>query len=60
MSDESDILDLIHQADTRQFERDINKLERLADVGDRIVAQQAVMIAAKKEAGSDPTQPNTE
>ncbi len=48
------ILDLIDKADTRQFDRDIRKLERLADVGDRIVAQQAVLIAARGN-GSDPT-----
>ena len=61
MADEEEILDLIDQAETRQFARDIDKLERLADigepfelvdVGDRIVAQQAILIAAK--AGSDP------
>lgn len=50
----TDILDLIDKADTRQFDRDITKLERLADVGDRIVAQQAALIAIR-EKGSDPT-----
>jgi hypothetical protein len=52
----TEVLDLIDKADTRQFERDIQKLERLVDVGDRIVAQQAVLAAAKEE-GSDPTMP---
>lgn len=52
-----EILDAIDKAETRQFARDIDKLEKLVDIGDRIVAQQAVLMAAKKEAGSDPTQP---
>lgn len=53
---EDEILDLIDKAETRQFGRDIDKLERLVDIGDRIVAQQAVLIGAKAETqGSDPT-----
>ena len=57
MADEDEVLDLIDKASTQQFARDINQLERLVDVGDRIVAQQAVMMAAKKEGLSDPTEP---
>lgn len=51
MTDEEQILDLIHKASTQQFDRDINQLERIVDVGDRIVAQQAVLMGAK----ADPT-----
>lgn len=55
---EEEVLDLIDKAQTQQFARDINQLERLVDVGDRIVAQQAVLIGAKQEASSDPTEPD--
>lgn len=58
MSDESEILDLIDLAATKQFDRDIRQLERLADVGDRIVAQQAVWQATQDEA-ADPTTAET-
>lgn len=57
MTPEEEVLDLIDKANTQQFARDINQLERLVDVGDRIVAQQALMAAAAKENGSDPTKP---
>lgn len=49
MSQESEILDLMRQADTEQFDRDINKLERLVDIGDRMLAQRVVLAAADSE-----------
>ena len=54
MSEESEILDLMRQADTEQFERDIYKLERLVAVGDQIAARKIVSEAAIAES-SDPT-----
>jgi len=49
MDVENEILDLIARADGEQFERDIYKLERIVDVGDRLVAQQIVKAAASPE-----------
>jgi hypothetical protein len=53
---EDEILDLIDRASVQQSSRDINQLERLVDVGDRIVAQQAMLMGAKKDLSSDPTE----
>jgi len=47
MSDESEILDLIDQSETRAFERLLTQLERTVDVGDRIAMQQIVLAAAQ-------------
>ena len=55
MTPEEEVLNLIDKASTQGFARDISQLERLVDVGDRIIAQQAVFIGAKAEAAADPT-----
>lgn len=58
MSDANEILDLIDKASTKQFDRDIRQLERLADVGDRLVAQHVVMAnRTNQQVEADPMQP---
>lgn len=53
MAAEQEILDLIDQAETRAFERSIQQLERIVDVGDRLLAQQAVGELARTGADVD-------
>lgn len=60
--EEREIIELIHLADTRRSEADINHLNRLVDVGDRIIAQRILLdgVASELEGELSPDFPETE
>jgi len=53
--EERELIDLIDYASTKQSKRRFDDLDRLVDVGDRIVAQHAAIAAIKEIEGNIPS-----